>query len=62
MLMRFSLARRTSTFANIVGIVAKARTFRSDHLLWWNYKRLAALKKKYDPDNIFRINQNIQAA
>jgi FAD/FMN-containing dehydrogenase len=25
-----------------------------------NYKRLAELKSKYDPDNFFRLNQNIQ--
>jgi len=25
-----------------------------------NYERLAAIKKKYDPDNFFRVNQNIQ--
>ena len=24
-----------------------------------NYERLAQLKKKYDPDNFFRFNQNI---
>ncbi|MFZ1015243.1 MAG: BBE domain-containing protein, partial [Terracidiphilus sp.] len=24
-----------------------------------NYARLANLKKKYDPDNFFRFNQNI---
>jgi len=25
-----------------------------------NYERLAAIKKKYDPENFFRVNQNIK--
>jgi Berberine and berberine like len=27
-----------------------------------NYPRLVALKKKYDPTNFFRLNQNVEPA
>jgi FAD/FMN-containing dehydrogenase len=25
-----------------------------------NYDRMVALKRKYDPDNLFRLNQNVR--
>ena len=27
-----------------------------------NYDRLAKIKKRYDPENLFRVNQNIKPA
>jgi len=27
-----------------------------------NYRRLAQLKRRYDPDNLFRMNQNVLPA
>jgi hypothetical protein len=38
------------------GVERVAATYRD------NYSRLAKIKSKYDPDNFFHVNQNIQPA
>ncbi len=49
----------TGAYVNFLGEEGEART-RSAYRE--NYDRLAALKKTYDPDNFFRVNQNIEPA
>ena len=34
--------------------------YDGDCIFCQNYARLAALKTKYDPTNLFRVNQNIK--
>jgi FAD/FMN-containing dehydrogenase len=50
----------TGFYVNLAG---KEDTERRAHAAYGdNYPRLAALKKQYDPDNLFRLNANIKPA
>jgi FAD/FMN-containing dehydrogenase len=42
-----------------VNFLTEEETDRVESAYGPNYDRLARIKKKYDPDNLFRINQNI---
>jgi FAD/FMN-containing dehydrogenase len=46
-------------YVNALGVEGEARVKEA---YGENYERLAKLKRKYDPDNIFRMNQNILPA
>jgi hypothetical protein len=47
------------TYVNMLGDEPSARVHEAYGA---NYSRLAALKRKYDPANVFRLNQNISPA
>jgi FAD/FMN-containing dehydrogenase len=49
-----------SDYAPHIGLEAEEGTERIKAAYGPNYERLAALKQKYDPTNLFRHNQNIQ--
>ena len=57
--MRFA-ARRTGVYANFLGAEGDER-IRSAYP-HGAYERLAAIKRRYDPANLFRLNQNIPPA
>jgi hypothetical protein len=43
-------------YVNFTADADRVRAAYSDH----KYKRLQALKRQYDPGNLFRLNQNIK--
>jgi len=68
--MNFAWARGVSSatrpfmsggaYVNYLGADADAYAVRAAYGPAWD--RLVALKTKYDPDNVFRLNQNIRPA
>jgi FAD/FMN-containing dehydrogenase len=49
-----------STYLNFTGIADEGTDVGVESAFGRNLKRLAAIKKKYDPDNFFRLNSNIK--
>jgi FAD/FMN-containing dehydrogenase len=49
-----------STYLNFTGIAGESTDVGVDSAFGRNLKRLAEIKKKYDPDNFFRLNNNIK--
>jgi FAD/FMN-containing dehydrogenase len=43
-----------------VNFMPEDETERVSNAYGANYARLVALKAKYDPDNLFRLNQNVR--
>jgi len=43
-----------------VNFLTEDESERIDEAYGPNYHRLAAVKRKYDPQNLFRVNQNIR--
>lgn len=50
------------THGQYVNLAATDRDTRVHAAYGDNYPRLAALKKRYDPNNLFRLNANIKPA
>jgi FAD/FMN-containing dehydrogenase len=56
----FAEAAPYATGGVYVNFMPEDETDRVSSAYGANYARLAALKAKYDPDNLFRLNQNVQ--
>jgi FAD/FMN-containing dehydrogenase len=49
----------------VTSFLFKAHPIHTDYagpILWPMFGRLAKIKKRYDPTNLFRVNQNIAPA
>ena len=49
-----------SVYLNFVGAEDREADALTRAALGANYSRLVEVKRKYDPDNMFRLNQNIR--
>jgi FAD/FMN-containing dehydrogenase len=58
----FNVTAPFATGGVYVNFLTADETARVTAAYGTNYGRLAAIKKKYDPDNLFRVNQNIAPA
>ena len=51
-----------STYLNFTGMAGESADVGVEGAFGKNLKRLAEIKKRYDPDNFFRLNNNIAPA
>lgn len=58
----FEAAKPYATGGVYVNFMTSEETDRIGAAYGSNYERLAQVKRKYDPDNLFRLNQNIKPA
>jgi FAD/FMN-containing dehydrogenase len=58
----FDAATPFATGGVYVNFLTQDESVRVTAAYGTNYARLAAIKKQYDPDNVFRVNQNIRPA
>ncbi len=58
----FDAAAKYAIGSAYVNFMPEDETDRIEKVYGSNFKRLTAIKRKYDPDNLFRSNQNIKPA
>jgi FAD/FMN-containing dehydrogenase len=58
----FDASRPYASSGAYVNFMTEDETDRVAAAYGANYSRLAQLKKRYDPDNVFHMNQNIKSA